>query len=659
MSTPRERLAAAAAQSQMSSFLSDYFGLVSVKSFKAKGDGIQNDTQYILAAKAFADEYGFKALYFPHGTYLVDSDLADALTGYFLWGDDSSFIGISKTINQVGDFASATELNALKADYENFKAITVNASDFVLPSDNGDYGLAVNRAIEFANPNMDSSPTSAIGRIVYIPDNEEHIVKTPIVLKSGCSLVGSGRGSVLKKGDGLDTDKGIIYVTGGFNWSIKNLTLEGVDCTVDGIHADNSDMDNVRWSIENVRAYRCKIGCYVYGYIGYIDKTCTFNWNQDGAELIKANAVRCDATIEQNTRKGLTIIEAAAITIGGGCVIEGHTGGAALTIEDSHNVTIDNVYFENTSDYPDIEIGTTDLCRFIEIRNVLFASTSTPQIKLDKVENVIIQNIKTYTYFNPFNFTENTKNVQLINVENLNGFLTENDDEVVLHSLPMNVFPNSRFDRWSGSTILGIKTYTGNAGLVSISKETSIVRNGENSMKIAVATNSDFPYRGIQLKSWLVDYLKGDYISVGAWVYVPDIEDFEEGQAGPAMGIANTTYYTPSNKFAKGKWNFMHVTGLISAEATDIEIRFYVKNAAGGNTNMYIVVDELIICKGIIDPGSMATKIIPYAINSNLNFTVNDIEFEKGVGPILTSPNGTRYRITVSDLGDLSADAVT
>jgi polygalacturonase len=109
VTTPRKQLAAAAAQAQMSNFLVDYIGLISVKSYGAKGDGVTNDTQAILDTVEFATENGLKSIFFPHGTYLVDAGLGNDLTGFFLWGDNSTITGDTITINQIG--TNITEYN--------------------------------------------------------------------------------------------------------------------------------------------------------------------------------------------------------------------------------------------------------------------------------------------------------------------------------------------------------------------------------------------------------------------------------------------------------------------------------------------------------------------------------------------------------------------
>jgi len=98
MTTPRELLARYATQSQMSSFFIDHVGIISVKSYGAKGDGATDDTVAVQAAVTAAVANGNHELYFPHGTYKVTA-LTGVSTLTFV-GDNSSFTGgYSGTIN--------------------------------------------------------------------------------------------------------------------------------------------------------------------------------------------------------------------------------------------------------------------------------------------------------------------------------------------------------------------------------------------------------------------------------------------------------------------------------------------------------------------------------------------------------------------------------
>ena len=100
MTTPRELLARYTTQSQMSSFFIDHVGIISVKSYGAKGDGATDDTVAVQAAVTAAVANGNHELYFPHGIYKVTA-LTGVSTLTFV-GDNSSFTGgYSGTINSL------------------------------------------------------------------------------------------------------------------------------------------------------------------------------------------------------------------------------------------------------------------------------------------------------------------------------------------------------------------------------------------------------------------------------------------------------------------------------------------------------------------------------------------------------------------------------
>ena len=69
MTTPRELLARYTSQSQMSSFFIDKMGIVNVKSYGAKGDGVTDDSEALKSAIASLPKNGGK-LFFPTGVYI-------------------------------------------------------------------------------------------------------------------------------------------------------------------------------------------------------------------------------------------------------------------------------------------------------------------------------------------------------------------------------------------------------------------------------------------------------------------------------------------------------------------------------------------------------------------------------------------------------------
>lgn len=108
MSSSSEAIAKFTNQAQMASYFADRMGIISVKSYRAVGDGIEDDTEAILAALADVVLKGCKSLFFPRGAYKVDPTLITVanFNGIFIWGDNSSFVGISHPINQVGPHLS-------------------------------------------------------------------------------------------------------------------------------------------------------------------------------------------------------------------------------------------------------------------------------------------------------------------------------------------------------------------------------------------------------------------------------------------------------------------------------------------------------------------------------------------------------------------------
>jgi len=73
MTTVREELARHLTQSQMSSFFIDKMGIINVKSYGSKGDGVTDDTIAVQNALNAAGTAGGGIIYFPKGTYLISN----------------------------------------------------------------------------------------------------------------------------------------------------------------------------------------------------------------------------------------------------------------------------------------------------------------------------------------------------------------------------------------------------------------------------------------------------------------------------------------------------------------------------------------------------------------------------------------------------------
>jgi hypothetical protein len=105
MPTIAETLSILTKNSELSNLLEkDKFEIISAKTYNAVGDGVSDDSDYILDGLAYIRAEGLGSYFFPHGIYKVDPARFDSNTfdGIYLWGDNSSFDGISDTIYQVG-----------------------------------------------------------------------------------------------------------------------------------------------------------------------------------------------------------------------------------------------------------------------------------------------------------------------------------------------------------------------------------------------------------------------------------------------------------------------------------------------------------------------------------------------------------------------------
>jgi hypothetical protein len=303
MTTPRQQLAAAAAQSQMSNYLKDYFGLINVKSYGAKGDGIINDTYAILAAKTAAASAGSKSLFFPHGTYLINA--GTSFTGFFLWGDNSIFSGISDTINQAGDFASAGGLAALladynltKADYNSYKAdnakVYINMAASMAPFvDLTEGGLVDCSAAIQARQTYAESLTNK--NVVLLFPAGKYLINTKITIHHGNDAIRAhwiGHDTRLIAGTVGMTMLEIVRTLPDEYYNIGKTVIDGI--YIDGaskaaIGIDLQDLNGFYKSLlSNVDVYNCTIGINIHNCRMWSINDCSI-YSPDVANSIGIN----------------------------------------------------------------------------------------------------------------------------------------------------------------------------------------------------------------------------------------------------------------------------------------------------------------------------------------------------------------------------------
>lgn len=113
-------IARVTSQTQYSALLAgDQFGFLSAKQYGAVGDGVTDDSAAILEMLSAASSSTNKAIYFPTGVYKVDNVTLTStnFSGYYLFGDNASFIGITKDIEQIGNtVGKLSDLNTTNKD---------------------------------------------------------------------------------------------------------------------------------------------------------------------------------------------------------------------------------------------------------------------------------------------------------------------------------------------------------------------------------------------------------------------------------------------------------------------------------------------------------------------------------------------------------------
>lgn len=211
MTTPAEQLAIYSTQSQMSSFFIDKMGIISVKSYGAKGDGVADDTVTVQAAITAAVANGNHELYFPHGSYKLGT-----LTGY------STLTFIGDNVTMTGTVYTVNSFSSHLADYA---SLVINVkyppTGYTAAKVDGitDDTNAVNAIINYISTNG--------GGICYIPKGT--CMTSGLTLKSNVSIIGCGKGiSVLKLiAASSNFTCGIYTAASTVNIKVADITLDG------------------------------------------------------------------------------------------------------------------------------------------------------------------------------------------------------------------------------------------------------------------------------------------------------------------------------------------------------------------------------------------------------------------------------------------------
>lgn len=464
------------------------------------------------------------------------------------------------------------------------------------------------------------------------------------VTMNRCKLRGSGPGSILRPT--ITNGTPAIDVVAGANYfSLEDLVVDnGLDqtaflagsvsgqaCTGIRVRATGSTYA-ARFHFKNVKVRGCAIGYDIQGFIASMENL----WAQccDVALVgVGMNSVRLNVRWENN-RKDVTLTNSSGVhwdqylSEGG----DHPSSVASSTFDNCHGMFFSALYLEQNRNVPFMTFGATTECRNLNFPggNVALKSTTGVgnnydkfPLAFDRVNGLQIScQFSTGSHHNYYSTTANTKNIVDLSAGTDANFWGPHDASTNLGRV-LNYFPNPHFDLWlRGWSSIAVTRCV-------ISQETTIVRRGQNAVKVlmnAAQTNCSV---GFVLSEGIVAAaLRGKTVTLYMSVWVPNTADFNPDDLGAQLALVSlklsSTNATPTTTTAqsgnhhtvRGAWNLMAVTHTIQSDATSITCTLDMSKATGSSGAEMLVVDHVYLVEG---SGQRSSVVNGYVIDSEMN----------------------------------------
>lgn len=462
---------------------------------------------------------------------------------------------------------------------------------------------------------LQSAITEAIasGRGLYAPAGT-YLLNTTVTAASAIHLHGDGIGDTTFRA-GMTDGSVCLQFQGQFqrleNFSVAGNvnaanfiagTADGVNCT--GIALGDASNYCNRWHISSVRVYGCKKGWYVRGFIGTADNLWA-DYNELGFDAYEINSTDLNLRFENN-RKDFSILKGDSILLRQ-LLQEGYAAApVASTIDDVNGIELAQPYWEGGSatgrNVPWVIFGGATLVRRVDIRGGKCVASgdfgyTAHGLKLDNVDGADVDVFfATGDRNSSVQTTANTKNYRNNSVQLIYGWLHDSSKQL---GPAFNYWPNRAFDVWlrGWNTVLPTRA--------TLSQETTIVRKGNNALRITADAGAGFNVCEMRITGPSMTYLRGKSVQFGAWIWVPDIAAFQK-PTNTALASINSASYngsvnlvsaTQNNYFKAGEWNFFVSAPLtVQADATRLSINIYVnQSSATVDGSEFVVVDSILL----------------------------------------------------------------
>ncbi len=511
---------------------------------------------------------------------------------------------------------------------------TVSVKDFGAVGDGvADDTAAIQAAVTYAINNG--------YKAVYAPAGV-YVVSATVNMGRMC-LRGDGDGSRIKPT--ISDGSAVLSFAAGTNlFSLYSFRIDSdlnqADFVSGAINAQNcigikinssGGTYSARYLMRDVVVRGCKTGYDINGFIGTLDNIWALNC-ETGLIATSFNSTRAHLRFE-TCRKDMVLTASNGIHfdqyLSEGGVLQ--SGLLASTVDDCDAVTFTAAYLEQVRNVPFISFGATTECKNIEFDTVTVGMTDNASknneiypLAFDKVDGLRIGGYySTGTNQKRYSTTTSTKNI--IDAATASSAANFPNDNSTNLSVVRNYFPNSNFDLW----LRGYPAVTVLNG--TMSQETSIVRRGQNALKLQITAAQVSGYVSFIFNdSYLAVKLRGKTISLYAWIWVPNISEFNPSNrstmAGTAVtlftnGTGGTTAISATTSVNRNAWNLLKVSYTVPSDATRLDASVYVYGQNGSATgNEYVIVDSMYLVEG---SGQDTSVVNGYIADSDINQCAN------------------------------------
>lgn len=449
-----------------------------------------------------------------------------------------------------------------------------------------------------------------------------YLLNSTVTIPTFVTLIGDGSGATVLR-PGMTDGSPALHVVAGAQWvtiaamSIASTiddaafdagSVEGVNCTglLLGGALDADDEFASRYSLRDLRIYGLQKGLRISGFIGraveiYINR-CNL-----GADLYVTNSTTLGLRIEA-CRKSFRISKSLGVHFDQ-LLDEGSVANAvASTVDDCVAVQFSAPYFEAAPSHPRAEpfvtFGGTTECKSVEVISARVVGSSGMATEIhplvfDRVDGLAFSGtVADAVGRRGILRTSNVKNLRRWDESREYGVA---NDASLSDGVAINYFPNSNFDLW----FRGWENFY--LARCTRSQEQTLVRRGKNALKLTAGTHatSDATYGVFSIVGAPCLAMRGRTLRLGAWIWVPDITEYDEVSPTALVGMLLQSYngasYVSSNtvnqKWSAGTWNFISTQLAVQSDATSVYVYLFIDHDGAGTTtgNEYIVVDSVSI----------------------------------------------------------------